>query len=63
MKPVIPSPCVRNCCLNEDDVCLGCFRSLAEITQWSVTTNETRQMILLKAEARRDEYQRRMRQI
>ncbi|WP_239649575.1 DUF1289 domain-containing protein [Methylocucumis oryzae] len=23
----IDSPCVRNCCLNNDDVCLGCFRS------------------------------------
>ncbi|MEO1926243.1 MAG: DUF1289 domain-containing protein, partial [Gammaproteobacteria bacterium] len=23
----IQSPCVRNCCLNEDDICLGCRRS------------------------------------
>lgn len=61
MKPVANSPCVRNCCLNEDDVCLGCFRSLAEITQWSVATDETRQLILLKAGTRRDEYQQRMR--
>ena len=31
----IESPCVRNCCLNEEDICLGCYRSLEEILQWS----------------------------
>jgi predicted Fe-S protein YdhL (DUF1289 family) len=30
----IQSPCVRNCCLNEDDICLGCRRSLSEIIAW-----------------------------
>ena len=30
----IPSPCVRNCCLNENDVCIGCNRSLSEILNW-----------------------------
>ncbi|WP_286263410.1 DUF1289 domain-containing protein [Thalassotalea atypica] len=28
------SPCVRNCCLDPQDICLGCFRHLDEITQW-----------------------------
>lgn len=28
------SPCIRNCCLNESDICLGCFRSLTEIIGW-----------------------------
>ncbi|MES2205867.1 MAG: DUF1289 domain-containing protein [Pseudomonadota bacterium] len=31
----IPSPCVRNCCLDENDICIGCFRSLSEIVHWS----------------------------
>ncbi|MCK5359347.1 MAG: DUF1289 domain-containing protein, partial [Gammaproteobacteria bacterium] len=22
----VASPCVDNCCLNEEDVCMGCFR-------------------------------------
>lgn len=30
-----PSPCIRKCCLDDDDICLGCFRSLEEITRWS----------------------------
>ncbi|MGV2873061.1 DUF1289 domain-containing protein [Colwellia sp. E150_009] len=24
----IPSPCVRNCCLDKNDVCLGCYTNL-----------------------------------
>jgi predicted Fe-S protein YdhL (DUF1289 family) len=48
----VPSPCVRNCCLNEEDVCLGCFRTLNEIIGWSESNNETRLIILQKAEKR-----------
>lgn len=28
------SPCVRNCCLDENDICIGCYRSLSEILNW-----------------------------
>ena len=47
------SPCVRNCCLNEDDICLGCFRALADITVWSQASDPLRCEILLLAEQRR----------
>jgi len=30
-----PSPCVRLCTLNEQDICVGCGRTLADITAWS----------------------------
>ena len=30
----VESPCVRNCCLDENDICLGCFRTVEEITAW-----------------------------
>ena len=49
----VPSPCVRNCCLNEEDVCLGCFRHLQEITEWGGATKERRLEILAAAKARR----------
>lgn len=49
----IPSPCVRNCCLNDDDVCLGCFRSLAEICAWSQADDTARRQILQNIEQRR----------
>ncbi|MGB0915594.1 MAG: DUF1289 domain-containing protein, partial [Crocinitomicaceae bacterium] len=24
----IKSPCIRNCCLNQKDICVGCFRHI-----------------------------------
>ncbi|MFA5982499.1 MAG: DUF1289 domain-containing protein [Methylococcaceae bacterium] len=52
MKP-IDSPCVRNCCLDENDICLGCFRSLSEITRWSLVDNDTKKEFLKNALDRR----------
>lgn len=40
------SPCVRNCCLDENDVCLGCFRTVTEIVSWSGLTEEQRKRVL-----------------
>ena len=53
---LIDSPCVRNCCLNEDDQCLGCFRSIEEIINWSSSDNDTRRLILRHCEQRRQAY-------
>ena len=36
------SPCVRNCCLDEVDVCLGCGRLLAEILRWHAADADER---------------------
>jgi predicted Fe-S protein YdhL (DUF1289 family) len=49
----VESPCVRNCCLDEKDICLGCFRSLAEITQWSTATEIIRREILVNSANRK----------
>ena len=48
----ILSPCVRKCCLNEYDICLGCRRSLEEIKQWSEATDERKLEILRNAQLR-----------
>jgi len=45
--PQVESPCVRNCCLNEQDVCVGCFRSLDEILAWS-KVDEAQQLRILE---------------
>ncbi|RYY76128.1 MAG: DUF1289 domain-containing protein [Gammaproteobacteria bacterium] len=47
------SPCVRDCCLNDDDICMGCGRSLEEITQWSASTKEDKEKILLRSADRK----------
>jgi uncharacterized protein len=47
------SPCIRNCCLDDDLVCLGCFRSLEEIKEWLVVDDHRRRIILQNATQRR----------
>lgn len=49
----VESPCVRNCCLDDGDICLGCFRSLQEIRDWSKATSEHKEAILLLADKRK----------
>jgi predicted Fe-S protein YdhL (DUF1289 family) len=50
---IVESPCVRNCCLNDDDICLGCFRSLDEIKFWNEAVEKERIAILGNAKQRR----------
>jgi predicted Fe-S protein YdhL (DUF1289 family) len=45
-EPDIASPCIRNCCLDQDDICLGCSRSLNEILQWGNASAALRLQIL-----------------
>jgi predicted Fe-S protein YdhL (DUF1289 family) len=47
------SPCVRNCCLDDDDICLGCFRSVEEIKEWTIVDDHRRRVILQNATQRR----------
>lgn len=61
MEPIIDSPCVRNCCLNDEDICLGCFRSLREITCWGMVDNQEKQVILERTVQRKDDYRQKMR--
>ena len=30
----IESPCVGQCCLDDKDMCVGCFRMMDEILSW-----------------------------
>lgn len=48
------SPCVSNCCLNKEDICLGCFRSLSEITGWSQASASGKQTIIDNTILRRE---------
>ena len=47
------SPCVRNCCLDEGDVCLGCFRHVDEIMQWREMTEYQKQAVIILTAERR----------
>lgn len=56
-ESTVHSPCVRNCCLNDDSDCLGCFRSIEEIQEWALADDPRRRVILDNAQRRRDAYE------
>ncbi|MCP5161799.1 MAG: DUF1289 domain-containing protein [Hahellaceae bacterium] len=43
---VVRSPCVGICALNEDDLCIGCFRTGMEICRWGDMSNEEKRAVL-----------------
>lgn len=43
----VRSPCVNICALDDQDVCVGCQRTVAEITGWSRMSNDERRAVLL----------------
>jgi len=49
----ITSPCVRNCCLDKQDVCIGCGRTIKEIIRWGNVSDKEKQQILVSAEKRK----------
>ena len=55
----VASPCVRNCCLDDQDICLGCHRSVDEIIAWGNAGNSERRAILERAAVRAREWRQR----
>lgn len=60
-SPDPPSPCVRNCCLDEEDVCLGCNRTLQEICGWHKASAVEKTAILIRCRERSKARQDRLR--
>lgn len=48
----VKSPCIRQCGLNENNVCKSCFRTLNEIADWSGATDEEQRQIVKNAAER-----------
>ncbi|HEY9036089.1 MAG TPA: DUF1289 domain-containing protein [Pseudomonadales bacterium] len=53
MSDMVASPCIRQCTLNEHDVCVGCYRTVDEITGWVSLDNAERRAVLEQATVRR----------
>ena len=49
---------MRNCCLDDDDVCLGCFRHIDEITSWRAYSDEEKQNVVSLCKQRKEENQK-----
>ncbi|MGO3346635.1 MAG: DUF1289 domain-containing protein [Marinomonas sp.] len=48
----VKSPCVNLCSLNDDDVCIGCYRTGQEISVWGSVSVSERRTILSKVRER-----------
>ena len=46
---------MRNCCLDLNDVCIGCCRTMQEICGWHDASDEERLEILERCRVRRNE--------
>ncbi len=49
---MVKSPCVAICALDENDVCIGCYRTGEEITQWGDMDNAKKRDVLKKVAVR-----------
>lgn len=48
----VASPCVRKCCLDDDDICMGCGRSIREIIGWNTASATERLDIIARSRLR-----------
>ena len=49
---MVKSPCVAVCALDENDVCIGCYRTGQEITDWGEMDNEKKREVLKQVAVR-----------
>jgi len=52
----INKPCIKKCCLNEDNICLGCFRTFDDMRQWNKANIEKKTRMLKIAQKRKKEH-------
>jgi len=49
IEVIAESPCTDNCRLSDEGICLTCFRSQEEISQWHGASNQERLAMLRNA--------------
>lgn len=45
------SPCIALCKLNEDEICVGCKRTIDEIVNWRTYTDNQKLAVLARLES------------
>ncbi|RKZ67536.1 MAG: DUF1289 domain-containing protein [Gammaproteobacteria bacterium] len=50
----VPSPCVKDCCLDKQDVCLGCGHTVNEIIRWGDASEEEKLEMLVASKKRKE---------
>lgn len=57
VSEIVRSPCVSVCALDEDDVCVGCYRTGVEISRWGeMSADERRDVIALVKDREKASY-------
>ncbi|RRJ85288.1 DUF1289 domain-containing protein [Aestuariirhabdus litorea] len=51
-KSPVASPCVSICALNEEDICIGCYRTDQEIMRWREMGEEEKRQVVRMANQR-----------
>lgn len=46
------SPCISICTLDDADICMGCYRSLDEIIDWTMMDDSQKGLVLENVERR-----------
>jgi len=54
--PSIEKPCIRRCCLDKNDICMGCFRTFNDMKIWRNSNNDEKHEILRLAKKRHNQY-------
>ncbi|QTH63411.1 DUF1289 domain-containing protein [Psychrosphaera ytuae] len=49
------SPCIRQCCLDHNDVCIGCYRTMTEILAWTKMSSQKRNEVLILCRQRQND--------
>ena len=52
-KQPVKSPCIEVCSLDNEDICIGCYRTANEIIEWFSAPNERKREILAATDQRR----------
>ncbi|MDX1581479.1 MAG: DUF1289 domain-containing protein [Alphaproteobacteria bacterium] len=52
----VASPCVGICAVS-NGYCIGCYRTLPEITRWTVLSEDERRAVLNELPARREAFE------
>ena len=53
VSAAVPSPSISLCRLDEQKVCLGCFRHVEDIREWRSADDQRRRVIVAQAERRK----------
>jgi len=54
MHSTIEKPCIRQCCLDKEDICMGCFRRLSDMKIWHKASIKEKEQMLQIASKRKE---------